>query len=243
MAERRDQSRGTDVTAAAGAGAVWPLDLLDWKRRVGAMYASARTGGAGEATLDAFRRDKDRLFATHAQSPIAAEDRARFGGLAYYPARPDLRLHAALEPDSTGGELVLPSSTDEPFRFAFVGRVRPVIGEHEISLAVFWLTSYGGGIFVPFRDTTAGTATYGAGRYLLDTVKGADLGATPNGEMVLDFNYAYNPSCSYDPQWSCPLAPPESRIAIPIEAGERVWPGPAAPGRPPDANPNHPRRS
>jgi uncharacterized protein (DUF1684 family) len=231
MAERRDQSRGTDVTAVAGAGARWPVDLLDWKRQVGAMYASARTGGAGEEALDAFRRAKDRLFATHTQSPIPPEQRARFGGLAYFAYRPGLRLHAELEPDSTGGELVLPSSTDEPFRFAFVGRVRPVIDGHEISLAVFWLTSYGGGVFVPFRDTTAGTATYGAGRYLLDTVKGADLGATPNGEMVLDFNYAYNPSCSYDPQWSCPLAPLESRIDVAIEAGERVWPGPAGWGK------------
>ena len=215
------------MTAVTGAGAGRApdlLDLLDWKRRVGAMYASARTGGPGEATLDAFRRAKDQLFATHAQSPIPAEQRERYGGLAYYPYRPDLRLHAELEPDSTGGELVLPSSTDEPFRFEFVGRVRPVIDGHEISLGVFWLTSYGGGVFVPFRDRTAGTTTYGAGRYLLDTVKGADLGVAPNGDLVLDFNYAYNPSCSYDPRWSCPLAPPESRIDIPIEAGERVCP-------------------
>ncbi len=206
----------------------WPLDLLDWKRRVGAMYASARAGGAGEATFDAFRRAKDALFATHSQSPIPAEHRAGFAGLAYYPYRPDMRMQVALEPDSTGGELVLPASTDEPFRFQFVGRVRPVIDGDEVSLAVFWLTSYGGGVFVPFRDTTAGTATYGAGRYLLDTVKGADLGATPAGEIILDFNYAYNPSCSYDPRWSCPLAPLESRIDIAVEAGERIWPGPTA---------------
>ena len=192
------------------------------------MYAAARAGGAGEATFDAFRRAKDALFATHSQSPIPTEHRAGFAGLAYYPHRPEMRVQVALEPDSTGGELVLPSSTDEPFRFQFVGRVRPVIDDREVSLAVFWLTSYGGGVFVPFRDTTAGKATYGAGRYLLDTVKGADLGATPAGEIILDFNYAYNPSCSYDPRWSCPLAPLESRIDIAVEAGERIWPGPTA---------------
>ena len=98
-----------------------------------------------------------------------------------------------------------------------------MLAGQEVSLAVFWLTAYGGGVFVPFRDATAGATTYGAGRYLLDTVKGADLGAGPHGVLVLDFNYAYNPSCSYDPRWSCPLAPLESRIEIPIEAGERVW--------------------
>ena len=201
----------------------WPLDLLEWKRQVLAMYAAARADGPGEATLDAFRHAKDSLFATHSQSPIPAQDRPGFAGLVYYPYRPDLRVQAPLERDSTGGELVLPSSTDEPFRFQFVGRVRPVLDGQQVSLAVFWLTAYGGGVFIPFRDTTAGATTYGAGRYLLDTVKGADLGAGQNGDLVLDFNFAYNPSCSYDPRWSCPLAPLESRIEIPIEAGERVW--------------------
>ena len=66
-----------------------------------------------------------------------------------------------------------------------------------------------------------GTTTYGGGRYLLDTVKGADLG-TEDGRLVLDFNYAYNPSCAYDPSWACPLAPPGNRLAIAVEAGERV---------------------
>jgi len=201
----------------------WPLDLLEWKRQVGAMYASVRTGGAGGSTLATFRRAKDELFAGHPQSPIPSEERGHFAGLVYYPYRPDLRVEAALEPDAEGEELLLPSSTDAPYRFRLVGRVSPTLAGQRLSLAVYWLTAYGGGLFLPFRDATAGTATYGAGRYLLDTVKGADLGATPDGRLVLDFNYAYNPSCSYDPVWSCPLSPPENRLAIPIEAGERVW--------------------
>ncbi len=206
--------------ASPGSGS--PLDLLDWKRRIGAIYTSARVGGAGAATLDAFRRAKDELFAGHPQSPIPSGERARFAGLVYYPFRPDLRVEAALEPDPDGEELLLPSSTDEPFRFRLVGRVTPTVAGQRVSLAAYWLTAFGGGLFLPFRDTTAGTETYGAGRYLLDTVKGADLGATTDGRLVLDFNYAYNPSCSYDPQWSCPLAPPENRIDMPVEAGERT---------------------
>jgi uncharacterized protein (DUF1684 family) len=55
---------------------------------------------------------------------------------------------------------------------------------------------------------------------VLDTVKGADLGEQ-DGRLVLDFNFAYNPSCSYDPSWVCPLAPPANRLAIAVEAGER----------------------
>jgi uncharacterized protein (DUF1684 family) len=94
--------------------------------------------------------------------------------------------------------------------------VRLPIGELEL----YWLEGYGGGVFLPFRDATAGAETYGAGRYLLDTVKGSDLGMQ-DGRLVLDFNFAYNPSCSYDDRWACPLAPPANRLEAVIRAGER----------------------
>jgi uncharacterized protein len=89
------------------------------------------------------------------------------------------------------------------------------------SLEVFWLDAYGGGVFIPFRDATSGSSTYGGGRYLLDTAKGADLGSIDD-RLVLDFNFAYHPSCVYDPKWVCPLAPPSNRLAVAIEAGERM---------------------
>jgi uncharacterized protein (DUF1684 family) len=85
---------------------------------------------------------------------------------------------------------------------------------------MFWLLDYAGGFFLSFRDATCGTETYGAGRYVLDTAKGADLG-TDGGRVILDFNFAYQPSCSYDPQWSCPLPPRENWLTIPIRGGER----------------------
>jgi uncharacterized protein (DUF1684 family) len=90
----------------------------------------------------------------------------------------------------------------------------------ERELELYWLDGYGGGLFLPFRDGTSGSETYGAGRYLLDTVKGADLG-TDGDRLVLDFNFAYNPSCAYDPKWVCPLAPYPNRLVTPIRAGER----------------------
>jgi hypothetical protein len=88
-------------------------------------------------------------------------------------------------------------------------------------LDLFWIRGYGGGLFLPFRDGTSGQTTYGAGRYLYDTIKGADLGEE-EGRLVLDFNFAYNPSCAYDPRWACPLAPPGNRVEMPIEAGEKA---------------------
>jgi uncharacterized protein len=76
-------------------------------------------------------------------------------------------------------------------------------------------------VFLPVKDATAGVETYGGGRYLLDTVKGADLGGS-DATLVVDFNFAYNPSCAYDPMWACPLAPPGNVLAQPIRAGELV---------------------
>ena len=90
-----------------------------------------------------------------------------------------------------------------------------------VTLDVSWLEGYGGGLFVPFADATSGDETFGAGRYLLDTVKGADLGVEGD-RLVLDFNFAYQPWCSYDGRWACPLAPPANRLEMRIKAGERL---------------------
>ena len=77
---------------------------------------------------------------------------------------------------------------------------------------------------VTWVSNSSGTTTYGGGRYLLDTAKGADLGSIGD-RLVLDFNFSYHPSCVYDPRWSCPLAPPENRLTVPIRAGERLAEG------------------
>ena len=73
---------------------------------------------------------------------------------------------------------------------------------------------HGGSFFLPFVDATSGKETYGAGRYL-------DIELTHDGEIVVDFNYAYNPYCAYNEQWSCPLTPFENRVQVPIRAGEK----------------------
>ena len=124
----------------------------------------------------------------------------------------------------------LPSSGPDALAFRRIGSVAlsgPLAGER---LPVFWIESYGGGVFLPFRDTTSRTETYGAGRYLLDTLKSADHGTDPaTGELILDFNMAFHPSCAHDPRWSCPLAPPESRLSVAVRAGERLRLSPRRP--------------
>jgi uncharacterized protein (DUF1684 family) len=186
------------------------LDLLDWKRRVFALYAEARGAADPRASWERWREVRARLFRDHSQSP-----RPGFEGLDYFDYDPAWRFVAEVVPADPESRKIAGSGS-EPVagtRFA-VAR----FAGHELEL--FWLEAYGGGLFLPFRDATSGRATYGGGRYLLDTIKGADLGAE-GSQLVLDFNFAYNPSCAYDPKWACPLSPPANRLSVSVQAGEK----------------------
>jgi uncharacterized protein len=194
------------------------LALLDWKRRVFALYGAVRTMDA-EAAWTLWRETRDELFRAHPQSPLPAESRAAFGGLDYWPYDPAARVLAELEDVQAAPQPVATSGTEEISFRPFARTWFELHGER-LSLEVHWLTGYGGGAFLPFRDATSGKESYGGGRYVLDTVKGADLGEE-GGRLVLDFNFAYNPSCSYDPGWVCPLAPPANRLPVAVEAGEK----------------------
>jgi uncharacterized protein len=195
------------------------LDLLDWRRRVFSLYADVRASGDARAAWHGWREGRDVLFRGHPQSPVAPERRAAFEGLPYFEYDAAYRTLGEVVPGD-GAVLDVPASGRETVRFRRFGTVRFELlgGAHE--LALYDLEGYGGGVFMPFGDATAGAETYGGGRYLLDTVKGADLGEA-DGQLVLDFNFAYNPSCAHDPRWVCPLSPQENRLAVEIRAGER----------------------
>ncbi len=194
------------------------LELLDYRRQVSEQYARTRSGGDGQGPWQAWRDDRDRLFATHPQSPI--EDRAAFTALPYFEYDPAWRVIGAFTP-ADDEEVVISHSDEGSTSFRRAGQVSFEIIDQTRTLNVMWLNAYGGGVFLPFRDGTNGHLTYGGGRYLLDTVKGADLGHSGDG-MVLDFNYAYHPSCVHSPRWSCPLAPPGNTLDIEVTAGERL---------------------
>jgi uncharacterized protein len=199
------------------------LDLLDWKRAIFRLYARIRAADDPRAGWNRWRRTRDRLFSNHPQSPLLADQRAGFGGLATHAYDPDARVLADVvrrEPRS----IEVATSAGPPFRFRRFAVARFALRGDDLELPLYWLEGYGGGVFLPFADATSGGSTYGAGRYLIDTVKGADLGSE-DGRLVLDFNFAYNPSCAYDPGWACPLAPPESRLAVAVRAGERTFSG------------------
>ncbi|HKU34365.1 MAG TPA: DUF1684 domain-containing protein [Paenarthrobacter sp.] len=200
------------------------VDIADWRMRTFALYHHVRQLAAQDP-FDAhnyWRQERDRMFGTHPASALTDAVKASFSGLRTADYDPAFRLYIPLSPEGEGQEMKVATGTDGVVPFVRIGTFElPGLG----SLAAWRLRSYGGGIFVPFRDATAGKegGSYGAGRYLLDTIKGAFHGVRRSGEeqeFVLDFNFAYNPSCAYNEAWACPLAGPANRLAAEIPVGE-----------------------
>ncbi|MFT4279655.1 DUF1684 domain-containing protein [Microbacterium sp.] len=193
--------------------------VVDWRRRVFALYAAVRATDDPERAHETWRRGRDDLFAQHPASPLLPADRLSFRGLTVAPYDAAWRFELPLLP-SEPERFEFATGTDGVVAFERVAHVEvPDAGR----LDVWRLTSYGGGLFIPMRDALAGRpgGTYGGGRYVIDTVKGADLGSDADGgTIVLDLNFAYNPSCAYDPAWACPLAPPGNVLDAPVPVGE-----------------------
>jgi uncharacterized protein (DUF1684 family) len=200
-----------------------PLTLAEWRRTVAELYAAVRVAACDDPARAAstFRAARDRLFREHAESPIARDRRDGWPGARWFAYDSTLRVVATVEPLPVRDEFTVDLAADGALRCARVGRAHFSIGGNAAMLTLYWLEGYGGGLWLPFLDATSGAATYGGGRYLYDTIKGADLGVDAKA-IVLDFNFAYNPSCAYDERWSCPLSPPENRLPFAVNAGERM---------------------
>jgi uncharacterized protein len=198
------------------------IDLVDWRRRVGDLY---RVNGPDAITR--FRQGRDELFGSHPQSPIEPDERGSFAGLHYFPHDPAYRVDARFDPGDGSELLIDTGGEDGAVRYRRAGRLVFRLHGEECGLTVLSLVQYAGGLFVPFRDATSRSETYGGGRYLFDTAKDTDglvLEITPGSSNVtVDFNYAYNASCAYSPRWACPLAPPENFLTVPVRAGELTY--------------------
>lgn len=194
--------------------------LWDWRRRIAKLYAAIQAEPDPQRAWTRWRTVRDEMFRGHPQSPI--EPGRKFKGLDVFPYDPALVFHVKHSAITDAPVETLQAGADGPINlqpFARTCGLQTALGGE---LTLYWLLGYGGGVFLPFADATSGRETYGAGRYLLDTIKGADLGSTPDGLTVLDFNFAYNPSCAYSPRYVCPLAPPANRLPVPVRAGERA---------------------
>ena len=199
------------------------LEVADWRRRVSQTYAEVRALAVDDppAAHAVWVQQRDELFAFHPASPLSASARAEFGGLDVAPYDPAFRFVAEVEPAGPQ-RLDLSAGADGVVGFDRIGTVH--LGD--LGRLTLWsLRGYGGGLFLPVRDATSGTVTYGGGRYVLDTTKGADLGCDRVGRVVVDLNFAYNPSCAYDDAWSCPLPTRANTLATEVPVGELTPPG------------------
>jgi uncharacterized protein (DUF1684 family) len=219
------------------------LELADWRRRMAQLYVETRNlrkiygPFSPTAAYDHWRATRDQLYREHPQSPIPADGRAGYTPR-YFPYDPTLRFDVTVVPDTAvdapdapsmegarddGASATVPTSGGTTMGVRRIGRVDVPFPQGERRLGLYWLEGYAGGLFLSFRDATNGAETYGGGRYLLDAAKSADLGGDPAaGTLVLDFNFAYQPSCAFDPRWVCPLVPRENVLDFRVEGGERL---------------------
>jgi len=198
------------------------LELWDWREKIASLYHEIRGSSDAKAAWKLWCDTRSELFRDHLQSPIEEADRETYSGPTIFPYDPSLRLEVRLTlvkqermTISTGG--------DGDLTMHAFARTNGLDSRCGGELTLYWIEGYGGGVFLPFVDATSGTETYGGGRYLLDTIKGADLGTVrAEGTLFLDFNFSYFPSCAYSARYVCPLAPAGNRLKGTVRGGERL---------------------
>ena len=155
------------------------LDLYDYRCRVAQMYRARRqamlAGEAAATILQRFRETRDELFAKHAQSALDVEQKQKFQGLHYFPYNPAMCVEAVLDTDVEPVQLGVAMNAEETMTMTTIGRLHFELEDVPVALSLYWLNIYGGGLFLPFRDTTSPAESYGGGRYLFDTIKGSDF--------------------------------------------------------------------
>ncbi len=168
------------------------------------------------SALTDFRRQKDEFFGSDPQSPLTPGQQGAFKGLDYYDEQPALAFELAPEPFEQPETIEMQTSTGDIAQYQRWARITFDAGGESGALTIYRDLA-GQDYFLPFQDVNAGKETYGAGRYL-------DVQPLDGGRLLVDFNYAYNPYCAYNERWSCPIPPAENRLAVAIEAGEKVFP-------------------
>ena len=198
-----------------------PIALAHWRREISDLYARVRAEADPRAAWDIWHTGRSQLVARHPMSPLEADRRASFASIPVFDHDPALRFAVRLE-ETNQPAFNVELGDDGRLELQPVARTVGLAPRLSSELTLYWIAGYGGGIFLPFADASSNKQTYGGGRYLLDTIKGADLGLSPDGRLILDFNFAYNPSCAWNESYICPLAPPQNRLGISIAAGEKL---------------------
>jgi uncharacterized protein (DUF1684 family) len=198
------------------------------------MKASAQTGNpdtTGLAAIKKFYAARDAEFADPAQSPIPEGDRKEFKGLCYFDI--DLSYRVKAKFTKTASPVLFRMLTTGTRRPEYVkyGEVEFKHGGTTYRLGVYQsqdlkrVPGYEDYLFIPFTDATNGHDTYAVGRYIDFRIPNTEA-----GDVTIDFNQCYYPSCAYGRSvYSCPIPPQENTLPVAIQAGERNCAG-ATPG-------------
>jgi len=209
------------------------LLLLDGKLELSTKAEENPMEGR-EEKVKAFRAKKDQFFKEDSQSPLKEADRKKFKGLLYYPVNLKYTMVGSIERFPTEPKplyINLPTSKGREKKYVKYGRFRFKWEGKEYVLHIYRPLG-GGELFLPFKDKTSGKETYSEGRYLyVETMLGGSesVGTTPvpgtrTEKVLIDFNRAHNPFCEYNEKYTCPFAPKENWLDIPIPAGEKHFP-------------------
>jgi len=196
-------------------------ELADWRRRINDLYSQIRNFDDPVQAWRHWHEVRSKLFRTHPMSPVPVLQRASFVEIPVFEYDAGLRFEVALEPVQKK-QVTDVIGKDGTLSYSSIARtvgLEPALGAE---LTVYWIEGYGGGLFMPFRDASSTHETFGGGRYVIDAIKGADLGTARGGEMIIDFNFSYSPSCAWNNDYVCPLSPVENTLACAVRAGEKT---------------------
>lgn len=147
-----------------------------------------------------------------------AKTRKDFVGIDYYPIDPKWRVEAKWVPYKPAHELEIPNVLGTVDKMPVPGKAVFVRDGKTYELLPVLEEPDAKEVWFIFADKTSAKETYGGGRFLYSDMP-------KDGKIVIDFNKAYNPPCAFTPHATCPLAPPENRLAIPVTAGEKKYRG------------------
>ncbi len=171
-----------------------------------------------EIDLVNMRIEKNEEFSVAEKSPLPADKIAAFEGLEYYFPQPALRFKTPFMTEEGTGTVSLTKRGGQVVPYIRQGKVTFSHGGKAHTLTVFGPveTSDGDYLWLPFFDATSGKETYAGGRYL-------DVEIDAEGMVDLDFNFAYNPLCDYNPdKYNCTMPPPENTLGFAVDAGEKT---------------------
>jgi len=211
----------------------WQIGYLMAMKRIivfflaGALTTSAMAQKNHQEEIEEWQAEMNEEFGNKKTSPLVKADRKQFTGLDFFPISDNFRFQARFV--RTPGQLPFQMATTTGRKpiYEKYGEVHFTYQGNDYQLDVFQghdlreMEEYANYLFLPFLDASNGFDTYGGGRYMEIWI--TDI--TEDGQLMVDFNKAYNPYCAYSDQYSCPVVPKQNYLDFRVEAGVMAFEG------------------